>query len=135
MLKQQKIYDIGSITVDDSLSAQGRSPYVLAKAKKAKAFLDKVGLPKEDNLVDKIAQNAKITRSQAASALDTVIGTIESTLTKGGSVTLAGLGTFSLSKPSPGTGRNPRTGKLMKVKAKKVAKFKASEELLKRVNK
>jgi DNA-binding protein HU-beta len=87
-------------------------------------------------LVDAIAKDAKITKGQAADALDAVITAIEKTLSKAdGKVTLVGFGTFSVAKRAARTGRNPRTGKEIKIKAKKVAKFKAGAELAKKVNK
>ena len=87
-------------------------------------------------LVDAIAKDAKITKGQAADALDAVITAIEKTLSKAdGKVTLVGVGTFSVAKRAARTGRNPRTGKEIKIKAKKVAKFKAGAELAKKVNK
>ena len=85
-------------------------------------------------LVDAIAKDAKITKGQAADALDAVITAIEKTLSKAdGKVTLVGFGTFSVAKRAARTGRNPRTGKEIKIKAKKVAKFKAGAELAKKV--
>ena len=87
-------------------------------------------------LVDAIAKDAKITKGQAADALDAVITAIEKTLSKAdGKVTLVGFGTFSVAKRAARTGSNPRTGKEIKIKAKKVAKFKAGAELAKKVNK
>ena len=87
-------------------------------------------------LVDAIAKDAKITKGQAADALDAVITAIDKTLSKAdGKVTLVGFGTFSVAKRAARTGRNPRTGKEIKIKAKKVAKFKAGAELAKKVNK
>jgi DNA-binding protein HU-beta len=87
-------------------------------------------------LVDAIAKDAGITKGQAADALDAVITAIEKTLSKAdGKVTLVGFGTFSVAKRAARTGRNPRTGKEIKIKAKKVAKFKAGAELAKKVNK
>ena len=86
-------------------------------------------------LVDKIAKDAKITKGQAADALDAVVSAVEGTLAKGGKVTLVGFGTFSVAKRAARIGRNPRTGKEIKIKAKKVAKFKAGADLAKKVNK
>ncbi|MCC6691558.1 MAG: HU family DNA-binding protein, partial [Bacteroidia bacterium] len=56
-------------------------------------------------------------------------------LKKGDRVALVGFGSFSVSKRSARTGRNPQTGKEIKIAAKKVAKFKAGAELKKTVNK
>jgi DNA-binding protein HU-beta len=86
-------------------------------------------------LIDKIAKDAKVTKTQAADALDSVISGVTSTLSKGGKVTLVGFGTFSVSKRAARKGRNPRTGKEINIKSKKVAKFKAGAELAKKVNK
>ncbi len=86
-------------------------------------------------LTDKVAKDAKITKSQAGDAIDSFINTVGATLAKGGKVTLVGFGTFSVSKRATRKGRNPRTGKEITIKAKKVAKFKAGAELAKKVNK
>jgi DNA-binding protein HU-beta len=86
-------------------------------------------------LIDKISKEAKITKGQAADALDSVITGVSGTLSKGGKVTLVGFGTFSITKRAARKGRNPQTGKEINIKAKKVAKFKAGTELAKKVNK
>lgn len=86
-------------------------------------------------LVEKIAKDAKLSKSQAGDALDAVLNAVTGTLAKGGKVTLVGFGTFSVSKRSARKGRNPQTGKEINIKAKKVAKFKAGAELAKKVNK
>ena len=81
------------------------------------------------DLINKIADSAKITKTQAGNALDATIKAISSSLKKGDKVTLIGFGTFSVSKRSARTGRNPQTGKEIKIAAKKVAKFKAGADL------
>ncbi len=86
-------------------------------------------------LIDKIAKDAKLTKGQAGDALDSFISGVAATLGKGGKVTLVGFGTFSVTKRAARKGRNPRTGKEINIKAKKVAKFKAGAELSKKVNK
>ena len=80
-------------------------------------------------LIDKIAKDAKVTKGQAADALDSFISGVATTLGKGGKVTLVGFGTFSVSKRAARNGRNPQTGEVIKIKAKKVARFKAGKEL------
>jgi DNA-binding protein HU-beta len=80
-------------------------------------------------LVAKIAEDAGITKSQANGALDSFIEAVTKTLKGGGQVTLVGFGTFSVSKRNARTGRNPQTGAAIKIKAKKVARFKAGKEL------
>jgi DNA-binding protein HU-beta len=86
-------------------------------------------------LIDKIAKDAKITKGQAGESLDSFMNAVAGTLSKGGKVTLVGFGTFSVSRRLARKGRNPRTGKEINIKAKKVAKFKAGLELAKKVNK
>jgi DNA-binding protein HU-beta len=84
-------------------------------------------------LIDAIAGEAKITKADAQRALDAFINVTTKTLKKGDKVTLVGFGTFSVSKRAARTGRNPQTGKEIKIAAKKVAKFKAGAELSNKV--
>ncbi|MGE7778012.1 MULTISPECIES: HU family DNA-binding protein [Chitinophaga] len=79
--------------------------------------------------VEVIAKNAGITKTQANDALDAFTKAVTDTLKKGGKVTLVGFGTFSVSKRAARNGRNPQTGQIIKIKAKKVAKFKAGKAL------
>jgi DNA-binding protein HU-beta len=87
------------------------------------------------DLIDKIAAEAGITKSQAAAAMDASIGAVTSALKKGERVTLVGFGTFSTSQRKARTGRNPQTGKPIKIAARRVAKFTPGAELKKSVNK
>ncbi|NIG52271.1 HU family DNA-binding protein [Chitinophaga sp. Cy-1792] len=80
-------------------------------------------------LIDKIAKDAGVTKTQANDALDSFTKAVADTLKKGGKVTLVGFGTFSVSKRAARNGRNPQTGQIIKIKAKKVAKFKAGKAL------
>lgn len=80
-------------------------------------------------LIAKIAEDVNITKVQANAALDSFVEAVTRTLKGGGKVTLVGFGTFSVSKRSARNGRNPRTGAVIKIKAKKVARFKAGKEL------
>ena len=84
-------------------------------------------------LVDKIAEDAGISKKEANAVLDSFTDTVGKTLKKGDKVTLVGFGTFSVSKRAARTGRNPQTGATIKIKAKKVAKFKAGAELAAKV--
>ncbi len=81
------------------------------------------------DLIDAIAADSGITKTQAASALDSVMTNIRKTLKKGDKVTLVGFGTYSISKRAARTGRNPQTGKAIKIPAKNVVRFKAGKEL------
>jgi DNA-binding protein HU-beta len=80
-------------------------------------------------LIAKIADDAGITKTQANESLDSFVEAVTKTLKGGGKVTLVGFGTFSVSKRAARNGRNPQTGAVIKIKAKKVAKFKAGKEL------
>lgn len=80
-------------------------------------------------LIAKIAEDAGVTKTQANAAVDSFTEAVQKTLKAGGKLTLVGFGTFSVSKRAARTGRNPQTGAAIKIKAKKVAKFKAGKEL------
>lgn len=80
-------------------------------------------------LISKISDDSGISRTQANAALNSFIEAVTKTLKAGNKVTLVGFGTFSVSKRNARTGRNPQTGAAIKIKAKKVARFKAGKEL------
>jgi len=80
-------------------------------------------------LIDHIAKQADISKAAAGRALDSIISAVKSTLKKGNSVTLVGFGTFSVGKRAARSGRNPRTGATIKIKAAKVPKFRAGKAL------
>jgi DNA-binding protein HU-beta len=77
------------------------------------------------NKGDLIRELAKLagTKKEAGAALNTILGTITKALKKGNKVTLIGFGTFSVTKRAARKGRNPQTGKEMRIAAKKVPKF------------
>jgi DNA-binding protein HU-beta len=85
-------------------------------------------------LIDAIANDAKLTKADAGRALDALITAVTKTLKKGDKVALVGFGSFSVSKRAARKGRNPQTGKEIKIAAKKVVKFKAGAELAAKVN-
>jgi DNA-binding protein HU-beta len=84
-------------------------------------------------LISKIAEDAGVTKVQAGVAVDSFMEAVAKTLKSGDKLTLVGFGTFSVSKRAARKGRNPQTGETIKIKAKKVAKFKASKELSSKV--
>jgi DNA-binding protein HU-beta len=86
------------------------------------------------DLIDRIAAGAGITKSQAASAVETSVTAITGALKKGERVALVGFGTFSVSQRKARNGRNPQTGSVIKIAARKVAKFTPGVELKKAVN-
>lgn len=81
------------------------------------------------DLVNKLAEDARITKSQAATSIESFVEAITKALKSGEKVTLIGFGTFSVSKRAARKGRNPKTGEVIKIKAKKIARFKAGKEL------
>ena len=85
-------------------------------------------------LVDKIAENADITKASAGRALDSLIAAITSELADGGDVALAGYGTFKVSDRATRKGRNPQTGAEIQIAAAKVPGFKAGKALKDAVN-
>lgn len=85
-------------------------------------------------LVDAIAKSADLTKADAGKALNGVTNAICEALSAGDRVTLVGFGTFSVSERAARTGRNPSTGKEIKIAAKKVARFKAGKGLGEAVN-
>jgi DNA-binding protein HU-beta len=87
----------------------------------------------KSDLISKMAGDAKITKVQAQSALNSFMGATQTALKKGEKVILVGFGTFSVAQRSARKGRNPQTGKEIKIAAKKVVKFKAGTELSKKV--
>ncbi len=86
-------------------------------------------------LVASISLGAKISKADARRALVATVESIERTLKKGERVALIGFGSFSIVKRVARTGRNPRSGKEIKIAAKRVVKFRAGTDFLKRLNK
>lgn len=80
-------------------------------------------------LIEYIAKNADISKAAATRAIDALIGGVKTTLRKGGSVSLVGFGTFAAGKRAARTGRNPRTGAAIKIKAARVPKFRPGKAL------
>ena len=81
------------------------------------------------DLIEHIAAQADISKAAAARALDAIVGGVKTTLRKSGSVTIVGFGTFAVTKRAARTGRNPRTGAAIKIKAAKVPKFRPGKAL------
>lgn len=84
-------------------------------------------------LIAKISEDTEVTKTQASAVLDSFVDNVTKTLKEGGKVTLVGFGSFSVSTRIERNGRNPQTGESIKIKAKKVAKFKAGKELSTRI--
>lgn len=84
-------------------------------------------------LIDAMASEAKMTKADTKKALEAFINSTTKSLKKGDRVALVGFGSFSISKRAARKGRNPQTGKEIKIAAKKVVKFKAGAELAEKV--
>ncbi|MBS1170967.1 MAG: DNA-binding protein [Burkholderiaceae bacterium] len=85
-------------------------------------------------LIENIATSADISKAAAARALEAVVAAVKSTLKDNGSVAIAGFGTFSVGQRAARTGRNPRTGAEISIKAAKIPKFRAGKSLKDAVN-
>ena len=85
-------------------------------------------------LIDAIAADAGLSKADAKKALDAFVDATTSALKKGDRISLVGFGSFSVSKRDARTGRNPQTGKEIKIAAKNVVRFKAGAELSGKVN-
>lgn len=80
-------------------------------------------------LIENMAKSAGITKNQATEALNCFCDCVEKTLKKDERLTLVGFGTFSVTKRNARQGRNPRTGEVINIPAKRVVKFKAGKDL------
>ncbi|MFO7703330.1 HU family DNA-binding protein [Psychroflexus maritimus] len=86
------------------------------------------------NLIDAMAEDAGISKAAAKKALESFLSNVEGSLKKEERVSLVGFGSWSVSRRSAREGRNPQTGKTIKIAAKNVVKFKAGSDLQKAVN-
>ncbi len=87
------------------------------------------------HLIDRISSASRCNKTQAAVAIETMVDSITSALKKGERVTIVGFGTFNVSQRKARNGRNPQTGSLIKIAARRVAKFTPGIELKKAVAK
>jgi len=86
------------------------------------------------DLVNSISEQTGLTKTKSNQVVDTLTSVIAETLSKGEKVTLVGFGTFTTTDRNARKGRNPKTGEVIEIPAKRVAKFKAGSELTKNVN-
>lgn len=82
----------------------------------------------KEELVKEIAKKTKMSQKDAGEVLAAFIGTVEKAVSKGQKVTLVGFGTFERRERAARTGRNPQTGKAIKIPAKKVPAFSAGKK-------
>ncbi|NAS30362.1 DNA-binding protein [Flavobacteriaceae bacterium R38] len=85
-------------------------------------------------LIDAMAADAGITKAAAKKALESFLGNVEGSLKKGNRVSLVGFGSWAVTHRAAREGRNPQTGKTIKISAKNVVKFKAGADLSNSVN-
>lgn len=83
----------------------------------------------KSELIDAMAEDAGITKAAAKKALESFFDNVEKSLKKGNRVAIVGFGSWSVSKRSAREGRNPQTGKTIKISAKNVVKFKPGSNL------
>jgi DNA-binding protein HU-beta len=83
----------------------------------------------KSELIDAIAASADLSKADAGRALDSVIDSVTGALKNGDQVSLVGFGTFSVKQRAARTGRNPRTGEAIQIKASNVPGFKAGKAL------
>lgn len=88
----------------------------------------------KNDLVSAVADHSGLSKNDAAKAVEAVFESITGALAKGGDVRLVGFGTFSVTERKASTGRNPRTGEPMEIKASTQPKFKAGKGLKDAVN-
>ena len=91
------------------------------------------GMNKQE-LIGSVAEATGLSRTDAGKAVESVFDTISGALKRGDEVRLVGFGTFSVTKRKASTGRNPRTGEPMKIKASVQPKFKPGKGLKDAVN-
>ncbi|RKZ30563.1 HU family DNA-binding protein [bacterium] len=89
----------------------------------------------KDEFVAKVASQTGQSKAQVNKTLKATLDTITKTLKKGDKITFVGFGTFTTSKRSKRTGRNPQTGKPITIPATRVAKFKPGKNLKNQVKK
>jgi DNA-binding protein HU-beta len=88
----------------------------------------------KQELIATVADSSGLARGDAVKAVDAVFESITTALKKGDEVRLVGFGTFSVAKRKASTGRNPRTGEPMSIKASSQPKFKPGKLLKDSVN-
>ncbi|EQA97599.1 DNA-binding protein HU-beta [Sphingobium wenxiniae] len=88
----------------------------------------------KQDLISAVAESSGLSKNDASKAVEGVFDAITGALKKGDEIRLVGFGTFSVSQRKASTGRNPRTGETMTIKASAQPKFKAGKGLKDAVN-
>ena len=85
-------------------------------------------------LIEIVSKNAELTKKESAAAVDALLNGIVEGLVKDGKVQLIGFGSFEVRTRTARTGRNPRTGEQIKIKASKAPAFKPGKDMKDAVN-
>ncbi|MDG1154223.1 MAG: HU family DNA-binding protein [Alphaproteobacteria bacterium] len=88
----------------------------------------------KNELIEAVSSSTGLAKTDSGKAVDAVVASITKALKTGGDVRLVGFGTFSVADRKATTGRNPRTGEAIQIKASKQPKFKAGKVLKDAVN-
>ena len=88
----------------------------------------------KSELIESLAQEMNLPHREAAAITNTIIDTMTEALTDGDSIEIRGFGSFVIKNYNSYEGRNPKTGKKIKVKPKKLPFFKVGKDLRERVN-
>jgi nucleoid DNA-binding protein len=88
----------------------------------------------KDSLIKEVAEQAKMTKTDASKAVDALLNTIQGSLKKSEPVAIVGFGTFKVSKRKARTGRNPRTGEPLSIPESTVPTFSAGKALKEAIN-
>ena len=85
-------------------------------------------------LIEQMAEQAQLTKAEAARALEALLATVTATLARGGDVTVVGFGSFVVEERASRTGRNPKTGEPVAIPAAKIPKFRPGKAFKDAVN-
>ena len=86
------------------------------------------------DLIENVAKDCNMTKALAGQVLNSILNTITDAVAAGNKVSLIGFGSFSVAERAAREGRNPQTGKIIQIPAKKVVKFKAGTKLIDATN-
>jgi DNA-binding protein HU-beta len=94
----------------------------------------KEGIMNKADLIERVAKDCDMTKALAEQVLNSILSAITDSVAAADKVSLIGFGSFSVTERPAREGRNPQTGKIIQIPAKKVVKFKAGSKLVDAVN-
>ena len=113
---------------------QGSVPLSPPHLKLGWVFTNRGGQVNKGQLIEGVARDAGLSKTDAGRALDALLGTVEQTLRRGDDVSIMGFGKFSVTRREARTGRNPQTGETVRIEASNTPKFSAGASLKQAVN-